>query len=191
MNKHRVNTTISSKHWEILKKHIEKFETQQKVLEVALECLENNSKQNPMISTEELNFLQAKGAMKSACIVHRDILRLLIDSLDLEKIRVGVYTQNTMEYLITHYYQKPLQKCSLKEILNGLVFFIRSGNIPESVNYTEEENYYILRIIHDLNHNCSKIFKFIIEDFFETYGAKTDIETSEKTVFIKIYKNFM
>lgn len=191
MNKHRVNTTISTKHWEIVKKHIEKFETQQKVLEVALECLENSSKQNLMQSPEEIDFSLAKGAKKSACIVHRDVLKLLTDSLDFDRVREGIYNQNTMEYLIAHYYQKPLQKCSLKEILNGLIFIIRFGNIPESVSYTEECNYYTLKIIHDLNHNCSKIFEVMIENTLETYGAKTDIETSEKTVFIKIYKNFM
>ncbi len=42
LHKHRVNTTISEKHWEILKKHTGKFETQQKVLESALQSFEEN-----------------------------------------------------------------------------------------------------------------------------------------------------
>ena len=50
---HRISTTISQKHWELLKKHTEKFETQQKVLEHALESLENSSKQNPELTREE------------------------------------------------------------------------------------------------------------------------------------------
>jgi hypothetical protein len=42
MKKYRINTTISLKHHEILKRHAEKFGTQQSVLEHALESLENN-----------------------------------------------------------------------------------------------------------------------------------------------------
>ncbi len=37
MKKYRVNTTISQRHHEILKKHTEEHGTQQRVLEYALE----------------------------------------------------------------------------------------------------------------------------------------------------------
>jgi hypothetical protein len=50
LNTHRISTTISQKHWELLKKHAEKFETQQKALELALESLENSSKQSPELT---------------------------------------------------------------------------------------------------------------------------------------------
>jgi hypothetical protein len=193
MIKNRVCTTISAKHWGLLMKYREKFLTQQKVLEAALESLENNSKQsnqNSALSSEEHDFLLARGAMKSACIIHRDIVKALIDTSDIERIGEIINNQNPMEHLIAHYYQKPLQKCNLKEVLDGIIFFTRSGNVSDIINYTDEGNYYFLKIIHSLNHNCSKIFKIIIENILKTYGAKTETETSEKTVFIKIYKNF-
>ncbi len=53
MEKHRINTTISAKHWEILKKHAAKNESQQKTLELALESLEDKSKQNSILSSHE------------------------------------------------------------------------------------------------------------------------------------------
>jgi len=40
MKKHRINTTISQEHYKLLKKHVEKHGTQQKVLEIAIEGLE-------------------------------------------------------------------------------------------------------------------------------------------------------
>jgi len=53
LKNHRISTTISQKHWELLKKQSEKFETQQKTIEFALESLENSSKQSPALTLEE------------------------------------------------------------------------------------------------------------------------------------------
>ncbi len=53
MKKYRINTTISLKHHQILKRHAEKFGTQQSVLEHALESLENNlNHPSPELSPE-------------------------------------------------------------------------------------------------------------------------------------------
>ncbi len=190
MIKHRVCTTISSKHWELLRNYTEKFLTQQKVLEAALESLENNSKQNSALSPEEHDFLLARGALKSACIIHRDILEVLIDTADLERVIEVIINQKPGEHLIAQYCKKPLKKCNLKEILDGFIFFTRSGNITDSINYTDEGNYYILRIIHSLNIKFSKMLETLINSIFEKYGVKIENEISEKVLFIKIYKGF-
>jgi hypothetical protein len=189
MSKHRINTTISTKHWEILKKHFNDFKTQQKVLEAALESLEKSSRQNSALSQEEHDFLHVKGVVKSSCIIHRDILEVLIDTANLEKVTEVIINQNLGEHLIAQYCKKPLKKCSFKEILDGFVFFTRSGNITDSINYTEEGNYYILRIVHSLNIKFSKMLETFINSLFEEYGVKNESEISEKVIFIKIYKN--
>lgn len=192
MNKHRINTTISAKHWEILKKHTENFETQQKVLEAALERLENGSKQNcalkqscPFFQEGHDGLLEAK---KAACIVHKDIMRALIETSDSERFNEAICNYKPFEHLIAHYYQKPFQKCSLKEILDGLIFFNMTGNLVDTIKYTDEGDHYILQVVHSLSYNCSTMLKFIIESVIEAYGVKTESEISEKVIYIKIYK---
>lgn len=187
--KNRVCTTISAKHWELLKKHSEKFLTQQKVLEAALESLENNSKQNSALSPADQYWLYAGGEMKAACLVHRDILEVLIDTANLEKIIQVIINQKPGEHLIARYYQKPLKKCSLKEVIDGFIFFIKVGNIPDIVNCTDEGNCYILKIVHSLNIKFSKMLETLINSVFEEYGVKIESEISEKVLLIKIYKN--
>jgi len=189
LNKHRINTTISAKHWEILKKHTENFETQQKVLEAALENLEKRSKQEHILSPEDQYWISAGGEMKSACLVHRDIFEVLIDTANLERIIEVINNQKPTEHLIARYYQKPLKKCSLKEVIDGLIFFIKVGNIPDVINCTDEGNYYILKVVHSLNIKFSKMLETFINSLFEAYGIKIENEISEKVLFIKIYKN--
>ncbi len=49
MKKYRINTTVSSKHYGLLKKHAEKYASQQKTIEHALELLDNNPSQSSPI----------------------------------------------------------------------------------------------------------------------------------------------
>lgn len=188
MNKYRVCTTISAKHWELLKKYKIKFETQQKTLEVALEGLENDPKQNSKISQEEL-FWQCILQHKEICHIHKDIIFELIRTADLENMKKVLATKKIAEYLLTMYYQKPLNKCSLIEILDGIILLFKAGNVTDSMRYTDEANCYVLKIVHSLNEDCSKMFVVLVESVFEVYGLKTENEVSEKSLFIKIYKN--
>jgi hypothetical protein len=67
----------------LLKKHTEEYETQQKVLELALESLENSSKQSPMLTEEEklcINLIQAK----SVCIFEKNEFKILIENCNIE-----------------------------------------------------------------------------------------------------------
>jgi hypothetical protein len=193
LNKHRINTTISAKHWEILKKHTENFETQQKVLEAALERIENGSERNCPLKRvcpfPQKGHDGIREALKSTCIIHKDLLKAFIEVSDLERLRELISSYKPLEHLIALYYLKPLQKCSLKEILDGLVFFIITGNVTDSINYIYEGNQHILRIVHSLNYKFSEMLKFILEDVFEAYGVKTETEISEKSLFMKIYRN--
>jgi hypothetical protein len=88
MNKRRVCTTISAKHWELLKKYTAKYETQQKVLELALESLENNSKHITALSQEEEHWMRIGREAKSvACLIQKDGLKELLKTADIERIK--------------------------------------------------------------------------------------------------------
>lgn len=60
----------------IIKRHAEKFETQQKILEYAVECLEGISKQRPALTDEEKLWMRFKWA-KSLVVVEKTALILL------------------------------------------------------------------------------------------------------------------
>lgn len=189
MSKRRVCTTISAKHWDLLKKYTEKFETQQKALEFALESLENDTRLSPAQSTDEQLWILTGKGTESACVLHRDIFKALMESADVKHITGIMTTQKTAEHLIAWYYQKPLKKCSLKEILDGVIFFFKAGNITDTIDYVYGGNYCVLKIIHGLDIKSSKMFNMFIESLFEAYGLKTESEISEKSLFMKIYKN--
>ncbi len=189
MKKHRVHTTISTKHWELLKKYTEKYETYQKVLEAGLESLENEPKQSPALSKEEQFWIRAYREMKSLCIVPRNILKALMETAHIKQISDVITDQKNAEYMMVWLLQKPLKKCSLKEIIDGLADSIKAANIIDVVEYIDDGNYFTLKVIHNMNLNTSKVFKIFIEDLFQAYGAKIESEISDVGFFIKVYKN--
>lgn len=189
MNKHRVSTTISEKHWGLLKKHSAKLDTQQKALECALESLENDSKRMPVLSPEDQLWMRTGKEMKAVCIIHRDILKALMETANVERVGEVITSLKPAEYLMTWFYQKPLKNCSLREVLEGLLFFIKTGNMIDIINYTDDGNYYTLKIIHSFNVNNSKLFKILIQSLFDAYGARTESEISDSSLFMRIYKN--
>ncbi len=190
-NKHKnhLHTTLSNKHFEVLKKYAEKFGTQQKALEFALESLENDEIRN---STQQKDgpiwVLTGKGT-ESACILHRDAFRTLLEGADVKRIIKIVKTQKMAEHMISWYYQKPLKKCSLEEVMEGIIFFLKAAKIFDTINYIDDGNYYILKMIHGLDIRTSKMFNTFIESIFEAYEIKTESEISEKSLFMKVYKN--
>lgn len=189
MKKRRLNTTISSKHWELLKKHAEKFETQQKALEKALESLENNSNNIPAHTPEEQLWIRIGREIKSVCLVEKEFLKLLLETAYTKRMSEYINHHKQLEYFLEYYYQKPLKECSLKEVMEGLVINARTANWFETVNYTNDGSYYTLKITHSLNLNNSIINKLFLERLFRTYGAKIEIEVSERSLFVKVFKS--
>lgn len=188
MKKHRVSTTISQKHWELLNKHVEKFGTQQKVIELALESLENSSKQNPIPAWETRFWIFVKST-KSVCFIIKDGLKLLIETADIDLVKEFVTRNKPIEYSIEFYFQKPLKEISLKEVIDGLIIVARTGNWFDSIDYTDEGDYYTLMVTHSLGINNSKINLIMYENLFKTYGVKAESTISAKTIFMKIFKN--
>lgn len=188
MKKRRISTTISQKHWDLLNKYTEKYETQQKVIELALESLENISKQNPTSAWEIRYWMFAKST-KSICFIIKEGLKLLMETADMQLIKEFVAKNKPLEYSIEFYFQKPFKECSLKEVMDGLVAVAEIGNWLDSIDYTDQNSYYAMMVTHSLGFNNSKINEIMYENVFKTYGTKTESAISEKTIFIKIFKN--
>ena len=191
MNKHRVNTTISAKHWEILKKHTEKFETQQKVLETALERLENGSKQNPALSPEEELWVRiGKEYGPNLCVLHKNLVKDVLKFGGFERMIKMVNEMNLLETQVLFFCKKPLKECSLKEIMEAIVHSFKIVNIFDIIEYEDHDNFYLLNITHILNLEGSiqTSLKLPFEKLFEKYGVKTKSEESVNNLFMKIYK---
>lgn len=190
-NKHKnhLHTTLSDKHFELLNKHKEKFGTQQKVLEAALESLENATKQRSLqMEDEQFWVLTGKGT-ESACVLHKDALRTLFEGADVKRIIKIITTQKMSEHMVSWYYQKPLKKCTLIEVMNGVIFFLKAAKVADTVSYVDGGDYYTLKMIHNIDIRTSKMFNMFIESLFDAYGLKSESEISEKSLFMNIYKN--
>lgn len=173
----------------MLKKHVEKYDTQQKVLELALESFENNPEKSLKLTPEEQLWMRHAGVPVS-CLVQKECLRWLMETADIEKLRENMAPQKPLEFAIEYYYQKPLKECSLREVIDGLAINARMSHWFDTVDYTDDGDHYTMNITHSLGLNNSKMLKILNESVFKTYGAKTESTISEKTFFMKIFKNW-
>jgi hypothetical protein len=188
LRKHRISTTISQKHWELLKKHVEKFETQQKALEFALENLENSLIQSPELSREE-KFWIANRSVNTVVFIQKDALILFIETAYIEVFKEYVTRHKPTEYVIEYYFQKPLKECCLTEVIEGLVVSTRLSHFFDTVDHAEDGDHHTLIFTHSMGINASKINLMTFESMFKTYGVKADSTISEKMIFMKISKN--
>lgn len=172
----------------MLKKHRAEFETQQKVLELALESLENKSKHNPALSPEEELWMRIGREVKTACLIQKEGLKDLIEIIDMKRVIEHTKRNKPIEYAIEYLYQKPLNECSLKEVIEGLVTNSRISNWFDTINYTDDGDHYTLKVTHSMGLNNSKIFKIECDSVFNTYGVKTESNISEKSIFMKVFK---
>jgi hypothetical protein len=188
LSQHRLSTTISSKHWALLQKYMEKSGTQQKALEMALDSLETvNSKSVSKLSPEEETWMRV-GGLNLVCLVQKEMLNVILKTVDMGQIEAYVKDMKPFEYVVEFFYQKPLKECSMKEIIDAIIINAKISHWFETVNYTDEDKYYTLNAVHDMGLNSSKINSLFVENLFKTYGAKTESTISERTIFIKVYK---
>jgi hypothetical protein len=174
------------KHWEILKKHVETHQTQQKVLEHALETLDASCQPGKARPGEG----ESIPAMdeKSADLVQKYALMMLLDSIDLDKAREYIARVKPTVYALEYYYHKPLSECSLKEIMDGLVVISRAIGWYDTVDYVDNGDHYLLKLTHSLGLNGSKIARMVNEIMFDAYGARIETIVSEKGVVQTIFK---
>jgi hypothetical protein len=100
-----------------------------------------------------------------------------------------VIQHKPIEYLVEFYYQRPLKECSLNEAIDGLTIGARASHFFETVDYRDDGDYYMLALTHSLGLNGSKTNLITFESLFKTYGVKVESTISEKTIFMKIFKN--
>jgi hypothetical protein len=174
----------------LLKKQAEKYGSQQKALEHALECQENenNSKSISRLSPEEemtVRIVQSK----LACLLEKQGLKHMLEYLNMEPYLAILNNDKLLQYQLEVYFQKPLKDCSLKEVVDGMIVNAKLGNWFETLSYTDDGDHYTFNATHNLGLNCSKINESLFEGLFKSYGARVNITTSERTIFMKIYKN--
>jgi hypothetical protein len=186
LKKYRLSTTISMKHWAILKKLVERYETQQKAIELALDNLNNPGQGRTLTPDEELWLLV--GRVKSTCVVQKDGLRILMETADIDRWADYVARLKPFEYVTEVCCQKPLKECSLKDIIEAHVFNARVSKQYDIIDYSDDGDHYTLKLTHDLGLNNSKMLKVLYESLFNTYGARNEYQISERSIFVKVYK---
>lgn len=188
MVKRRINTTVSAKHWEILRKHAAKFESQQKALELALDCLENREFSGQELTPIERIWLYTE-KLNVVCLVHRDIFYELFKIADSELLHELFMKYNMAEYMIVMFYNKPLRECSLKEIMDGLMVVSNAAKVFDSINYQDEDTHYLIKINHSARTiKFSISIKILLISLFRSYGLNIDCDISESSVFSKVPK---
>lgn len=190
--KRRLSTTISQKHWELLTKYKEKYGTQEKAIEVALENLENNSSLILELTPEEKLCLDIY-RKKLTVTYERSGFKALLGALktyeDILSTLDCYGEEGPLKFVIEYYLNKPLKNRNLKEILDVMVINARTSNWFDSVEYTDEGTHYKFIMLHSMGINCSEISSLVIRRFFDSYGLKFDISISSKSVFANIFKN--
>jgi hypothetical protein len=188
MNKRRISTNISQKHWELLKKWEEKYGTQQKTLEVALENLENNSKKSPELNMEE-KALMSLIKYKKVVVFGKDAFKLLIENANIEPLQKYFIQHRGIEFGIEFLFQKPLKEISLEEFVYGFVVNARYINWLDTVECKDEGSHYTLVMTHSFSPKVSKSLVTVFENMLRNYGVDFQIAVSSMTIFIKIFKN--
>jgi hypothetical protein len=114
VKKVNIHTTISLSHWEILKKHEEHCETQQKVLELALENLGDESSRPHPISLEEKQWMRIGKELKNnVSLIQKNSAKILFETASVEKFREYIGKEKLLEFAIEWFYKKPVKQCNL------------------------------------------------------------------------------
>lgn len=187
MQKYRLCTTISMRHYGLIKKHMETYETQGKVLEHALESLDNSARPGPVPSGTKMPGRAVND--QSASPIQKYALIMLMDTLDLEKTEEYIARVKPTAYAIEYIYHKPLKECSLKELVEGLVITSRALDWYDRVECSEDESHYTIKISHSMGPNASRIIQMVDENLLYTYDARFETIVSDNSVSHLIHKN--
>jgi len=130
-----------------------------------------------------------KEVRNTLLIFQKDFGKILLENADIEKFREYAIGDNPVKYAIEYYYKKPLNQCSLKEIIEGIVTNILFQNSSDSINYSDDGDHYSINISHSLGINMSKMIVIMQECLLKAYGVELESKFSERSVFFKVYKN--
>ena len=189
MKKRRINTTISQEHYKLLKKHVGEHGTQQKVLETAIECLENNSNQYSPLSIEEEFWMRVGREIKDLIVIfNKNTGRMLLETADMERFREYINEQKPLEFTCQWYYNKPLKELSLQELVDGILLCVDILGPRDTINHIENDDYHTIIITNNLGINMAKIMAMEYESLFKSCDIKYEIHFSKRAVFLKMFK---
>jgi hypothetical protein len=190
LKNHRISTTISQKHWALLNKYMEKYHTQQNVMEHALESLEKNSEPRASRTKEEELWFRIGMEIRGTLVIfQKDSTKILLDTADIERLREYAIKEKPIEFAIEYYYQKHLKECSLQELIDGIIINIKMQNSSAAIDYKDNGDSYTINVSHSLGINMSKLLVIMHESLFKSYGVRYECKFSERSIFFKIYKN--
>lgn len=188
MRKYRVGTTISKKHHELLLKHVETFGTQQKVLEHALESLENEKGKPPELTREEELWHRMYLIKDMFTVITSEYAKILFETADMEQLKEYTKEEKPMEFLIEWYYNKPFHELSLREVIDGIILTAKMHTSLIVANFEEHDEYYSI----DLKNNISSIYSNTIlimyESVFKSYGIEPKCQFRGRSTYFKIEK---
>ena len=189
MKKYNVHTTISAKHRDILNKHMEKCETQQKVLELALENLDNNSSLSRPLSLEEKQWMRIGKDLKGTIFVlQKNSAKLLFETASVEMFSDYIRKEKPLEFTIEYFYKKPLKDCTILEIIDIIIYNFKIQHSSDSIYYADKGDHYVINVTHSMGLNYAKISVMMHESLFKSCGIKADCYYSERSINFKIYK---
>ncbi|MEM2924554.1 MAG: hypothetical protein QXJ68_02550 [Methanocellales archaeon] len=160
-NSLRLNTTISKMHYQILEKYKERYGSQKKTIEAALELLEKQN--NPGLSSEDELWLKLRKECDIAAF-SRVTARDIIAGKPEEAIK-----NNYLPFYLEWLYKKPIAQLSLEEVLSGLKKLLETINICKCLNFSRELNTFRVVGYIGMNYETSEFYAKYISYFLERY----------------------
>lgn len=189
MRKYRVNTTISNRHHEILKKQAEKFGTQQSVLEHALDGLEkNNSNQNQLSPDEKLWMKIDSEITDIFTILPKELTKILFETADKNQMEDYFKNAKQVEFAVELYNNKQLKDCSLQEVIDGMIQNIKMQSSTDTLNFKDHREYYTINMTHRLGIKAAHALVIMNESALNSYRAEFESHYSERNIYFKIFK---
>ncbi len=189
MNKRRISTNISQKHWELLLEYVDKLGTQERVLELALESLRDSSKQNrASLTREEIAWMKLKKE-KRVCVVDKSAFKLLIQKANIESFYEYFIQNKLIESRIELLFQKPIKELNLEELVIGIVSASKLTNWIDTVEYTDNDTHHSVLMSHSLGSEISKVISDSYRNMFNSKSNMVEIAYSTNNIFIKIFKD--
>jgi hypothetical protein len=171
MKKHRLSTTISLKHRDILKSNIEKYGSQQKVLEAALERLKDGG------TIDKLDGIQRQRAelLTLPGIVMLPNRRAVKHTIEGRWDRIAGEHMYELGILVTS--GKHVDDLTFPEVLDNFCNLLRVFNIFEETVQEGEGSTRTVRLLHNEGKTYSEHFAYLNEEFFKgrEIGCKTVI----------------
>ncbi len=165
MKKRRISTTISKKHWAILKEKLEKYGSQQKVLEAALDVLDGEgtiSKLNP-IQRQRMEVLD----FPSLAMFPR---RTIKHTLEGHWNRIAEEKVYELGLLVTT--GRHVDDMGFLELLESFCDLLRTLNFFEDVQIEDKGGTCTIKLLHSEGKVYSDHFAYLNEEFFKEQGME-------------------